>query len=109
VSAPDLDALYAEAEDEAVDAFVQKRFGTEPVHDLSGMFTGQSSLADASRSILADAPTSEPEPPASAGSELTAQPLPAIAQGPRGAAAVDDGALVDAYVHRHFPQAGTRP
>jgi hypothetical protein len=91
VSAPDLDALYAEAELEATDAFMQRRFGLEPVNDLSGVFTGQSSLAPA--------PTSEP--PAS---ELTAPTTPVLHQGPRGAASSDD-AQFEAYMRRYFPAA----
>jgi hypothetical protein len=87
VSAPDLDALHAQAELEAVDAFVQRRFGLEPVDDLSGMFTGRSSLVP------------EPEPPAAGG---TAPTMPTIHQGPRDAAADDDAAMV-AYMRRYFP------
>ncbi len=37
MSAPDLDALYAEAENEATDAFMRQRFGLQPVDDPSGL------------------------------------------------------------------------
>jgi hypothetical protein len=90
VSAPNLDALYAEAELEAVDGMVQRRFGLQPVEDVSGMFTGRSSLAPA--------PT-----PANVGNEPTTPTTPTIHQGPRGAAADDDAAMADAYVRRYFP------
>lgn len=92
MSGPDLDALYAAAEAEAVDTLMKRRFGVESRDDLSGMFTGRSSLAPA--------PT-----PADAGNEPTAPTMPVLYQGPRAPAAADDAAIVDAYVRRYFPGA----
>jgi hypothetical protein len=99
MSAPDLDAIYAEAvdeaiasaEDKAVDGFIRRRFRVEPVDDPSGLFTGMSSLAVAPA-------------PACAGNEPA---MPEIHQGPRGAAPADDGAMVDGYVWTYFPQTRT--
>jgi hypothetical protein len=61
-------------------------FPVEPQPDLSGLFTGRSSLAPA--------PTR-----ANAGKEPTA---PTIHQGPRAEAPSDDAAM-DAYMRRYFP------
>jgi hypothetical protein len=98
VSAPDLDALYAQAEreaaalaeQEATDAFIRQRFGTKPVDDLSGLFTGQPSLAVVATSV---------PPPTT---------VPVIAHGPREPAD-SDAAAMDAYMAAHFPQTRRSP
>jgi hypothetical protein len=101
MSAPDLDALYAEAvdeaiaraEDKAIDGFIRRRFRVEPVDDPSGLFTGMSSLAVAPA-------------PAAGGNEPVTPTMPHLHHGPRGAASSDD-AQFEAYMRTYFPQTRT--
>jgi hypothetical protein len=50
VSAPDLDALYAQAEAEAVDALMRRRFRVAPVEDRSGLLGQPSGTSSAEAS-----------------------------------------------------------
>ena len=102
---------------------MQRRFGTQPIDDPSGMFGQPTGTppADASEDehfaaymkmhfaaymkmhFAGSSVRTDPEPEPGTSPQAASPGLPEVHQGPRGAAAVDDDALVDAWAARYFP------